>query len=1223
MKILGVRFKNLNSLMGEWYIDFTHPAYLSTGIFAITGPTGAGKTTIMDAICLGLYGMTPRLNKVTKSSNEIMSRQTGECYAEVTFETQKGRFRCYWSQRRARKRADGELQPARHEIADADSGRVLESRITQVGMFIEEVTGMDFDRFTRSMLLAQGGFAVFLQAPPAERAPILEQITGTEIYSRISIKVHERWTEEREKLDILQAELKGIQVLSEEEEGHLHTILNEKQGLETTLDRQINGLRTALAWREGMAAIEKELQKIDEEQRELERRIHEFEPMAKRLARAKKALALESDYRELSTLRIQQEEEIKELNGLLVTLSEKEQAAADALATKQQAKILLDERRLAQESEAEVIKQVRQLDVRSGEQKRHLEAKDKAIAERVTQIGAYSRQTEEDEQALKTSQDSLAMVQDYLTQHTVDGLLLTQFTAIERGLTAMRAIEEKHKQAHEKLAYIAEKKKLAAAESQAKEADYEKCRLVFEQVNEELSRLADDVALMLKGRDISDWRYEHDGIKDRERLLTQMLDTIERIETLSKSLEDIEGSIKTLQGERGSLLEEITGLSDKKNLLERHVASLEAQVALLGRIRDFEEERRRLEDGKPCPLCGAIEHPYARGNIPVTDEVEVELEQAKKDYRLTSEKLGKLDARLAKIEADIEHGQRERGEKKAALATDERQSAEALVKLNIHAGTDERGQAVQEALQETQIKIAETAAVIAAAEEKDRKEKIARRSLEKIRVTCDRAEKALQDAKLAYEKAVVEQEGMMKECASLTEEVEKSRAAVLTDLQPFGIVEITATSIDDILKLLKNRKDTWQAKEQEKTSLERQISALNAAIAHNREMMNKLSQDLQQQQQEYEGLKDAYELLMASRRALFGEKDTDHEEKQLAEAVKMAETAFEQARKVHEQIANEINVLKEKASLMKTRTERRTLELAQAEEKLKALLTKAGFEDEKDYLSSRMGEEEMKMLAGQEEALIKEKTVLETRKKDKEESLAIERSKHLSDQAAEDIKEALSAGEERLKQIRIETGGILKTLNENETAKERQREYMQTIANQKKEYAHWDALHQLIGSADGKKFRNFAQGMTFEMMIAYANRQLRKMTDRYLLVHDPSQPLELNVIDNYQAGEVRSTKNLSGGESFIVSLSLALGLSQMASRNVRVDSLFLDEGFGTLDEDALETALETLASLRQDGKLIGVISHVAALKERIDTQIQVIPEAGGRSVLSGPGCYRI
>ncbi|MDD2310733.1 MAG: SbcC/MukB-like Walker B domain-containing protein, partial [Desulfuromonadaceae bacterium] len=169
----------------------------------------------------------------------------------------------------------------------------------------------------------------------------------------------------------------------------------------------------------------------------------------------------------------------------------------------------------------------------------------------------------------------------------------------------------------------------------------------------------------------------------------------------------------------------------------------------------------------------------------------------------------------------------------------------------------------------------------------------------------------------------------------------------------------------------------------------------------------------------------------------------------------------------------------------------------------------------------------------------------------------------------------------------------------------------------------WERLHSLIGSGDGKKFRNFAQGLTFELMVAHANRQLQKMSDRYILVRDGAEPLELNVIDNYQAGEIRSTKNLSGGESFIVSLALSLGLSSMASRNVRVDSLFLDEGFGTLDEDALETALETLSGLQQDGKLIGIISHVPALKERIGTQIQVEAGSAGRSSLSGPGCRRV
>jgi exonuclease SbcC len=140
------------------------------------------------------------------------------------------------------------------------------------------------------------------------------------------------------------------------------------------------------------------------------------------------------------------------------------------------------------------------------------------------------------------------------------------------------------------------------------------------------------------------------------------------------------------------------------------------------------------------------------------------------------------------------------------------------------------------------------------------------------------------------------------------------------------------------------------------------------------------------------------------------------------------------------------------------------------------------------------------------------------------------------------------------------------------------------------------------------------------MLIGHSNRQLLKLTDRYLLRRDPSQALALKVIDNYQAGAERSTKNLSGGESFIVSLSLALGLSHMAGKNIRVDSLFLDEGFGALDEEALDTALEALSGLRQGGKLIGVISHVPALKERISTQIRVIPLPGGRSILTGPGC---
>ena len=250
MRILQLRFLNLNSLLGEWQIDLTHPAFGNDGIFAITGPTGAGKSTILDAICLALYGRTPRLSKITKSSNEIMSRHSGECFAEITFETPAGQFRCHWSQHRARKKANGDLQSPKHEIADALSGKVIEAKIRNVATRIETITGMDFERFTLSMLLAQGSFAAFLQAAPDQRAPILEQITGSAIYSQISTRVHELRAVENHQLNTLQAELAGMALLSTEDEAQLKTQLTQQQQHEAELSKQREHYSQAINWLE-------------------------------------------------------------------------------------------------------------------------------------------------------------------------------------------------------------------------------------------------------------------------------------------------------------------------------------------------------------------------------------------------------------------------------------------------------------------------------------------------------------------------------------------------------------------------------------------------------------------------------------------------------------------------------------------------------------------------------------------------------------------------------------------------------------------------------------------------------------------------------------------------------------------------------------------------------------------------------------------------------------
>ena len=272
------------------------------------------------------------------------------------------------------------------------------------------------------------------------------------------------------------------------------------------------------------------------------------------------------------------------------------------------------------------------------------------------------------------------------------------------------------------------------------------------------------------------------------------------------------------------------------------------------------------------------------------------------------------------------------------------------------------------------------------------------------------------------------------------------------------------------------------------------------------------------------------------------------------------------------------------------------------------------------FLSSRLSPDERKRLSEKAGKLDESVLALEARKTDREKRLQAETQRQLTDQGPEDLKKEEATLQEALKTLGEEIGAVKQRLSDNALAQEKLLQKKQFIDLQRLKCAGWDSLHGLIGSADGKKYRNFAQGLTFEVMVAHANRQLEKMSDRYLLIRDETQPLELNIVDNYQAGEIRSTKNLSGGESFIVSLALALGLSHMSGRKVRVDSLFLDEGFGTLDEDALETALEALAGLHRQGKLIGIISHVPALKERIGTSITITPLSGGKSRIIGPGC---
>lgn len=1222
MRILGIRFQNLNSLTGEWQIDFTHPDYASGGIFAITGPTGSGKTTILDAISLALYGRTPRLDKVTKTVNEIMSRQAGVCFAEVTFETQKGRYRCHWSQHRARRKPDGELQPAKHEIIDVQTNKPLESKLTAVASAVEKVTGMDFDRFTRSMLLAQGGFAAFLSATPDKRAPILEQITGTEIYSNISIKVHERSREESEKLDLLQAELQGAKILTDEEETSLQTSLQEKQVRENAMTEKLNTLRRELAWVEGITALVQELDVLENKTQEWERRRIAFEPEAAKLDKARRALTLEGAYKEVAALRRQQETDADALEKTRAFLPDKEKAAGEARAARDQAAEGLQEIKTGQAAQAETLKKVRELDALLAEKKKQIVEADKALAAMGKQLQSLKDGIGRTNRALKTSQEDLEAVDDYLTTHAADEALIVHLSGIEKSFTALGDIETRHSKLCQDVSDAAGKKETLAAACKKAKAFDEKIRGEFEKKQTALAQLANEIQGILKGRELGAWRSELDTLRERSGLLQQVADLLGRIDAIRKTQEDLAAGLKTLQVERERISNDIKEAALRKSNLEKDAENRETQVALLSRIRELEEERKRLEDGKACPLCGSTDHPYARGNVPELSQAEASLKIIKADFKKVSTQLAKLETELAKIDARLGHVEKDIAEKQATLETDEAQCAQRLQTLSLPAESNERSAKVKDELACVQASIAETSAIVGAAEEKGNQEKTIRLELEKLRVKAEASANALREA--AYQLETVDNE-----IRSLTDardaagvDVEKARLTALNDIAPFGIAKLPP-DVSAILKELTGRKQIWEARQKEKGTHEKRIGELNAAIGKDSALLERLEKDMAAKGDERNALTAEQGNLSASRQALFGDKNPDAEEKRLAEAVRQAEESLKIKSEAFRLLEKEIAALKERQEVLKGNLDRRGEELTKSELTLSDGIRKSGFEDEAEFLFARLPADQLEALAARQKSLSEEKVQLDARKKDRSEALASQRALNLTDRSNEVLKEDIDACEIHLKQVSQEIGADAKTLEDNQLQKEKRQDRLKEIEKQKKECLRWQTLRELIGSADGKKFRNFAQGLTFEMMTSHANRQLQKMTDRYLLVRDEAEPLELNVIDNYQAGEVRSTKNLSGGESFIVSLALALGLSRMASRNVRVDSLFLDEGFGTLDDDALETALDTLSELQQDGKLIGVISHVPALKERIGTQITVTPQSGGRSSLSGPGCLHI
>jgi DNA repair protein SbcC/Rad50 len=1229
MKILRLVFKNLNSLAGVWDINFTHPDYVSSGIFAITGPTGAGKTTILDAICLALYGQTPRLGRITQGENEIMSRQTGECCAEVEFETARGRFRCHWSQHRSRKQANGQLQSPRHEIAEAETGVILETKLRAVTDKVEDVTGMDFDRFTRSMLLAQGGFAAFLQARPDERAPILEQITGTAIYSRISIKVHERTAEERRRLEEMRAELAGIQLLSPAEEEALLLEKSELQRTESTLTTDALIIGEAQAWRERIAELEGELLQLDRDRLAFEARKATAAPELERLALAGRALKLDGDHAHILSIRTQQGAEQAELTAATERLPQLRLDWQKAFDVLELAEAGLTRARGEQAHEAELIRITRGLDVKLGEAQVQLQGVTAEIEKAHRRNGDYRLAITHCDQRINETGSELQEVVAFLDDHQADAGLVEALTGIEQQLKALKTVD---KQRHDTLAKLGRHASLIETATLARERAEAAWQEALQAVTGAESRLVGMQAareILLRGHDLSAWRDEAETLATRHNRLAMLLETLARVKEAGPLLTELKLRGETLEHKRQALAHQEETLAGESELRERVARQLQDNVVLLNRVRSLEDDRTQLVDGVPCPLCGAVEHPYAAGNIPQLDKAQKELELALAEAKRVREQLSSIKLELVAVVKDLHRAEVDQTELQGRQERDGLLCANTCAELgiDIEPGLTIDAKAWSEVIRREseacQGELANQRATIREAALKEQEERSAQAAFNTLKDELAKHDKARLAALLGQEAALSEHTRLEGESAALQGDLNRTVAEVGNAVAAYDHGEIVPGKADQLLAALTTRRNAYLQQIQTRERLEQTRADCAAEREKQRALLAESEKSLQDKEQQLRERSAQQVALVEQRLEQYGERNPDVEEKRLADALRHAGERREAALREQNRLQAELGGVKERIERLTDSIDLRNTQLCNLEAAFCLRLEEAGFADETLLVRACLPQERFDELTRMADALRKDETALQTRQQDRREALVGELNKNLTDKPLDLIREENAAITGRLNELRKELGALEQKLRQHAEQQQRHQSRIQAIELRKQECDRWERLHRLIGSSDGKKFRNFAQGLTFELMVAHANRQLQKMSDRYILVRDAGEPLELNVIDNYQAGEIRSTKNLSGGESFIASLALSLGLSSMASRNVRVDSLFLDEGFGTLDEDALETALETLSGLQQDGKLIGIISHVPALKERIGTQIQVEAGSAGRSSLSGPGVSRL
>ncbi|NTE04452.1 AAA family ATPase [Agrobacterium tumefaciens] len=1237
MKILSIRIKNLASLEGTTEINFTEEPLCSAGIFAITGATGAGKSTILDALCLALYSKTPRYlqaketgieildvpgNKLTQSDvRGILRDGTADGYAEVDFRGIDGQhYRANWSVRRARNKADGSMQSDSVTLQNITAHVAIPGKKAETLKEIERLVGLNFEQFTRSVLLAQGDFTAFMKASKDEKSSLLEKLTGTHIYSEISKKIFEKYKSEELQLRELNLRKEGIATLHEDD---LKTLVEEQDVLATqikTSEKEIENLTIEINWHEQLAKLEaSHLEANTTLQQATEQQANAF-PRRQKLVMTEQVQQTRSWVDAQKHAQQQYGEKTIALNSLkesIVSLQiQQEKLEVQLLASGNE---LITKSKVFDEA-LPILEQAKKLDTLIAEKKETLE-KAKKEADHASETNSQQQKLRTDKQATFTALSAqIKTITNWKTEN-IDrspiaenkDIILSKLQDAKRLLETVQSSTKELDGLKDKIHNSEIEKTTIEASLSKQSQEWESLKKTYD--GQLLELLLIPIETLNQHKEEINRTVEH---TIQAQAHWQLLDTaLTELQTLSQKQLTDQADYQTKQ----QSLAELSGKLVIENAQKETTAQL-LQQSRLASAENVETLRANLIDEQPCPVCGSTSHPYTLQH-PAVQNVLAKLEEAyaekERIYLSTYRQHNALEQAFQTLAQTIQNQWEAIDAKQTALENKKQIWEQFEIAQESQAIADvEKASWIAEKLHSLKTKQADLLVQINAYSSQKQLLEADKIKIDLLKETIDLLTNQLKDVKTAIALHQEQQSGKVKEqqkAALDLNEVEKILSPYFTTSE--WMKNWKADPITFVGRIEAFAK-TWNENTEKLAQYLLQEGALAATLKELENQAKNFAAELNKKTDAYAIQHQNYQDLKQQRLTIFNGKPATDVETQLKQAIVDAQKQLDQLKAIQQELS--INSAKANTQKEELLTTLNTLEIEarQASQKTEAWLSDYNLKNNLSLsvtelhqllaLNNDWMDAERKTLQAIDDEVTKATSILTERKQ----LLDSHQQKNLSERSLNELNGLFSVAKSEVELQKHKRSEIGFQLQQDEANKNKIGALLKSITTQAGITENWSKLNEIIGSADGKKFRQIAQEYTLDVLLGYANIHLRVLTSRYKIERIPAT-LGLQVVDQDMGDEVRTVYSLSGGESFLVSLALALGLASLSSSRMKVESLFIDEGFGSLDPTTLNIAMDALERLHNQGRKVGVISHVQEMTERIPVQIKVSKQQSGKS----------